>query len=65
MRIETSAMAKEHMAYLKADPANAAEMQTFDTLAAHFYYFLVNEAGLLPDTARGIVDDFQGAIERQ
>lgn len=64
MRIETSAMVKAHMNYLKADPTHAAEMRTFDTVGDHFYHYLVTVAGLLPDTARGIVDDFQADLER-
>ncbi|MCG7385076.1 hypothetical protein [Paenibacillus sp. ACRRY] len=65
MRMETSAMAEAHMEYLKSDPAHAAEMRTYDTVAEHFYHYLVNVQRLLPDTARGIVDDFQADLERQ
>ncbi|MFD3261878.1 hypothetical protein ACE3MQ_25080 [Paenibacillus lentus] len=65
MRSETSMLVKQHMQYILSDPANAAEMRTFDTLYAHMFYYFTTVLGLLPDTAQGIVDDFEADLMAQ
>lgn len=65
MRIETSAMARAHMKYLKEDAVRASGLQAYNSVADHFYNYLITVQGLLPDTARVIVDDFQSDLERQ
>lgn len=58
MRVETSALVKQHMEYIKSDPKHSAEMRTFDTPYEHMFHYFTTVLGLLPDTAQGIVDDF-------
>ncbi|WP_311078016.1 hypothetical protein [Paenibacillus polymyxa] len=62
MRIETSQLAKDHLEYVKQ---NATEMQTYNTITDHFYYYLTSVRRLLPDTASGIVADFKADMTRQ
>ncbi|MCM3205629.1 hypothetical protein [Paenibacillus illinoisensis] len=64
MRIETSALAKEHLSYITSDPIHSAELKAFKTVSAHFFHYLVTIRGLLPDTAQGIVADFQADMDK-
>lgn len=59
MRAETSMLAKQHMEYINQDPKNAAEMRSFDTVYDHMFYYFTAVLGILPDTARGIIEDFE------
>lgn len=65
MRAETSMLARDHVAYVGSAPENAAKFRTFETIYDHFYYYLTTVRGLLPDTARGIVDDFKADLRKQ
>jgi hypothetical protein len=40
-------------------------MRTYDTIADHFYFYLTSVRGLLPDTAKGIVEDFNHDLQQQ
>lgn len=62
MRIETSMFAKQHMDYIKTAPA---EMCEFDTIFDHMYFYLISVVGLIPSTAKDIVDDFKSDLLAQ
>lgn len=65
MRSETSMLAKDHFAYVGSNPEHTEKFRTFDTIYDHFYYYLTTVRGLLPDTARGIADDFEADLQKQ
>ncbi|MNN62964.1 hypothetical protein D3C81_1783010 [compost metagenome] len=65
MRAETSMLVKQHMEYIKSNPAHAAEMRTYDTIYDHMFYYLTAVVGLIPSTAQGIVDDFKSDLMSQ
>lgn len=65
MRAETSMLARDHVAYVGSSKQNAAELRQYETIYDHFYFYLTKVRGLLPDTARGIVEDFEADLQRQ
>ncbi|MGP0580255.1 hypothetical protein ACTP13_25100 [Paenibacillus peoriae] len=62
MRVETSMLAKEHLEYIKLNTDPKLKELTF---ADNFYFYLTTVRGLLPDTARGIVEDFEADMQQQ
>jgi len=60
----TADLVRQHKAYLQAHPNSAAELNQFETLYDHMFYYFTDKLGMTDDEATAVVKDFYADIQR-